>query len=105
MLVIDPNAMRRLTSQMLRQKPWLQAAIVLYLLVAVCLAAVHQHHGALHGSDCALCTMSHAPALLTSAADQTAEHTTAGTLIPIPDDRGWAEETYQPSRSRAPPQA
>jgi len=105
MLEVDHNAMRRLTSQMLRSRPWLNAAIVLYLLAAVCLTAVHQHHGALHGSDCALCTMSHTPALLTSAADQTAEQTTTGTLIPVPDDRVWAEETYQASRSRAPPQA
>lgn len=88
-----------------RPRPWLQAAIVLYLLAAVCLIAVHQHHGALHGSDCALCTMSHTPALLSSAGDQTAEQTTAGTLIAILDDQGWTEETYQASRSRAPPQA
>ena len=94
-----------MTSQMLRLKPWLQAAIVLYLLAAVCLTAVHQHHGALHGSDCALCTMSHTPATLTSTADQTAERLTAGSVIPVPDDHGWAEETYQASRSRAPPQS
>ncbi|TMQ62835.1 MAG: hypothetical protein E6K79_11280 [Candidatus Eisenbacteria bacterium] len=105
MLAIDPNAMRRLTSQMIRPRPWLQAAIVVYLLAAICLITVHQHHGALHGSDCALCTMSHTPAMLTSAADQTAEQTTAGALIPIPEDRSWAEETYQASRSRAPPQS
>lgn len=97
--------MRRLNSQMLRLRPWLQAAIVLYLLAAVCLTSVHQHHGALHGSDCALCTMSHTPAMLTSAADQTAERLTAGSIIPVPDDHGWAEETYQASRSRAPPQS
>ncbi|HYR69596.1 MAG TPA: hypothetical protein VER77_06905 [Candidatus Dormibacteraeota bacterium] len=104
-LEIDPNAMRRLTTQMLGLRPWLHAAIVVYLLAAVCLTAVHQHHGALHGSDCALCTMSHTPAMLTSAADQTAERTTTGALIPIPEDRGWAKETYQASRTRAPPQA
>ena len=97
--------MRRLTSQTLRLRPWLHAAIVFYLLGAVFLVTVHQHHGTLHGSDCALCTMSHTPALLTPAADQVAERTTAGTLIPVPDDRGWDDETYQASRSRAPPQA
>ena len=90
---------------MFRLRPWLQGAIVLYLLAAVCLITVHQHHGALHGSDCALCTMSHTPAVLVSAADQTVEHSTAGSLIPIPDDQGWTQETYQASRSRAPPQA
>jgi len=90
---------------MLRLKPWLQAAIVLYLLGGLFLVAVHQHHGALHGSDCALCTMSHTPATLTSAVDQTAERLTAGSIIPVPNDHGWAEETYQASRSRAPPQS
>ena len=90
---------------MLRITPWLRPAIILYLLAIVCIAAVHQHHGTLHGSDCALCTMSHTPALLTPAADQVAERGTAGTLIPVPDDRAWDDETYQASRSRAPPQA
>jgi len=97
--------MRRLTSQTLRLRPWLHAAIVLYLLGAVFLVTVHQHHGALHNTDCALCTMSHTPALLTPAADQVAEHSAVGALIPVPDDRGWDDETYQASRSRAPPQA
>ena len=104
-LGVDPNAMRRLTSQTLRLRPWLRTAIVLYLLGAVFLVTVHQHHGALHNPDCALCTMSHTPALLTPAADQVAEHSAAGALIPVPDDRGWDDETYEPSRSRAPPQA
>jgi len=103
-LEIGPNAMRRPTSQMLRLRPWLHAAVALYLLAAVCLTAVHQHHGALHGSDCALCTMSHTPAVLASAADQAAERTSEGALVPVPEDRGWAQETYQASRSRAPPQ-
>ena len=97
--------MRQLTSKTLRLRPWLQAAIVLYLLGAVFLTTVHQHHGALHNTDCALCTMSHTPAVLAPAAEQAAERTRAGALIPVTEDRGWDAGTYQPSRSRAPPQA
>ena len=97
--------MRRLISQTHRLRPWLQAAIVLYLLGAVFLTTVHQHHGALHNTDCALCTMSHTPALLAPAAEQAAERDRASALIPAPDDRDWDAGTYQPSRSRAPPQA
>jgi hypothetical protein len=97
--------MRRLIPQTLRLRPWLQAAIVLYLLGALFLTTVHQHHGALHHTDCALCTMSHTPAVLAPAAEQVAERTRAGALIPVPEDRGWDAGTHQASRSRAPPQA
>ena len=96
--------MRRLTSKTLRLRPWLHAAIVLYLLGAVCLIAVHQHHGSLHGTDCALCTMSHTPAVVAPAADQVAEQTAASTLLPAPVARGWDSEVCRTTRSRAPPQ-
>jgi hypothetical protein len=96
--------MRRLTSQTLRLRPWLHAAIALYLLGAIFLVTVHQHHGALHNNDCALCTMSHTPAVLAPAANQVAERTPASALVPVPEDQGWDAEVCQASRSRAPPQ-
>jgi hypothetical protein len=90
---------------MLRLRPWLHAAIALYLLGAIFLVTLHQHHSALHNTDCALCAMSHTPAVVATAAELAGGHTTEGTLVAIPDDRGWAEESYQASRSRAPPQS
>ena len=96
--------MKRLTFQPLRLRPWLHAAVILYLLGAVFLISVHQHHGALHNSDCALCTISHMPALVAPAAEQLAQRTPASILLPAPDDRGWDAEFFQASRSRAPPQ-
>src|SRR6185295_1668268 len=97
--------MRRLTSQNLHLRPWLHAAIVLYLLGAVFLITVHQHHGALHNTDCGLCTISHMPALLAPAAEQVAEQTPAIPLLTTPDDRAWDAEFFRAARSRAPPLA
>jgi hypothetical protein len=97
--------MNRHTFQIHRSKPWLNAAIVIYLLGAVLMIAVHQHHDALHATDCALCTMAHTPAMVAPISLQVTEQTTRGFVIPIPEIRGWDSEVRQTSRSRAPPQA
>ena len=59
--------MRKTTFQMRLFPPFLRAALALYLLGTLCLAEVHQHHGALQNHDCALCTIVHSPATVVPA--------------------------------------
>ena len=95
--------MKRSNFNIRQLKPWLRGALVLYLLSTVCLVAVHQHHGALQGHDCALCTVAHTPATAQVAAVQDVAPSTPGTLLPAPEIRGWDSDPASTLRSRAPP--
>ena len=97
--------MQRTNYNMKRLNPWLRGALVLYLLSTVCLVAVHQHHGALQGHDCALCTVAHTPATVQVASAQGSVPLTLGILLPAPEVRGWDSEPRNTLRSRAPPLA
>ena len=97
--------MQKTNFHMKRFPPLLRAALALYLLGTLCLAAVHQHHGALQSHDCALCTIAHSPATVVSAALHNTAPAAAGYLLPAPADRGWDSESRSTLRSRAPPLA
>jgi hypothetical protein len=95
--------MQRAIVQFRRFNPWLRAALVLYLLSTLCLVAVHQHHRALQGHDCALCTVVHMPATVAPTSFHQAPHATTGHLLPIPGEQRWDSEPGSTSRTRAPP--
>jgi hypothetical protein len=95
--------MQRANSQFRQSNPWLRGALVLYLLSTLCLVAVHQHHGALQGHDCALCTVAHTPATVAPAAFHQAAPAATSHLLPIPGEQRWDSETGSTSRTRAPP--
>jgi len=97
--------MRKTTFQMRLFPPFLRAALALYLLGTLCLAEVHQHHGALQNHDCALCTIVHSPATVVPAAPHDAAAAAVGYILPARDDRGWDSESRSTLRSRAPPLA
>jgi hypothetical protein len=90
-------------SRIRRFDPWLRGAIVLYLLSAVCLVAIHQHQGAAAGHDCALCTVAHTPATVAAATLHQPASGTTGCLLPLPGDDRWDFEPSSTSRTRAPP--
>lgn len=91
------------TFHMNRIRPWLRGALVLYLLGTLCVVAVHQHHGALQGHDCALCTVAHTPAVVAAAAVHHATPAPSQYLLPIPGDQRWDSEPGSTSRTRGPP--
>jgi hypothetical protein len=97
--------MKKTTSHKRWFPPFLRAALALYLLGTVCVAEVHQHHGALQNHDCALCTIAHSPATVVPAGPHDAAPAAMGYLLPAPDDRGWDSESRSTLRSRAPPLA
>ena len=103
MFRIGPKVMMRLNSETIRLRPWLQAAIVVYLLAAVLVATMHQHHGALHGNDCALCAAAHTPALIAPAPVHHTAPAATGYLPLIPGEQRWDSEPGSTTRSRAPP--
>ena len=95
--------MQKATSLTNRIRPWLRGALVLYLLSTLCLVAVHQHHGAPQGHDCALCTVAHTPATVAAAIDCQIAPATAGYLLAAPGDQRCDSELHGTTRSRAPP--
>jgi hypothetical protein len=97
--------MRQMTFHKQRLSPWLRLACVAYLVCAVVLTMVHQHHGATANSECGLCTAAHTPALMAPGAAQPEPVVLNVTPVVSPEDR-FAETTVrQASPSRAPPQA
>ena len=95
--------MQRATFHMHRIQPWLRGALVLYLLSTVCVVAVHQHHGAAQGHDCALCTVAHTPATVAPTSIHQTAPTATEYLLPIPGDQPWDSEPGSASRTRGPP--
>lgn len=96
---------RIMTLNAQRLRPWLRAALVVYLLGTVALATVHQHAGPSRAADCGLCTISHTPALTAPAPQHLATGDAAYTVLAVPDHRVVEAEFSQASRSRAPPQS
>jgi hypothetical protein len=95
--------MLKATSPIRRLDPRLRGAIVLYLLSTLCLVAVHQHHSAFQGHDCALCTVAHTPVTVAPAALYLVAPASTGYLSPILSDHRWESEPVSTSRTRAPP--
>lgn len=88
-----------------RIRPWLRAAVVLYLLSCVLLVAVHQHHGATQSDECLLCTMGHTPAAIAPLALLPAAPLLLGYLLRSVEERGLESGSRRTPRSRAPPQS
>jgi hypothetical protein len=86
-----------------RVRPWLRAAVVLYLLSCVLLVAVHQHHGATQSDECLLCTMAHTPAAIAPAALLPAAPILVGFVLRAIEERNRGSEPPGTPKSRAPP--
>jgi hypothetical protein len=99
------GTMRNQADSTLHRRQWLRAILALYLLCTLGLAAVHQHHDNLHGHDCALCTVAHAPTTVAAHVPQMSPPTTTRCVLPIPESRIWDSEPRNTLRGRAPPLA
>jgi hypothetical protein len=86
-----------------RSHPLLRGLLLLYFASTLLLVAGHQHHNALQGHDCALCTAAHTPAMVDSAPDHELAPPTTETLLAIPAQQGWDSESHRTTHSRAPP--
>jgi hypothetical protein len=95
--------MRPFTLDAQRIRPWLRAAVVLYLLSCVLLVAVHRHHGATQSDECLLCTMAHTPAAIAPAALLPTAPILAGFVLRAIEKRDPESEPSGVPRSRAPP--
>ena len=89
--------------QIRRLHPLLRGLILVYLGGTLLLVAAHQHHSALEGHDCALCTAAHTPAVISPALDHDLTPAKSGTLVAIPAEHGWETESHRTNHSRAPP--
>lgn len=82
---------------------WLRVGLVLYMVGAVLLVAVHQHQDGLTSHDCALCAVAQTPAVVSPVIIQEAPPTTSASSVAIPIDLATDFEFARTNPSRAPP--
>jgi hypothetical protein len=100
---MDEEIMANALKQIRRLHPLLRGVLLLYVASTLLLVAAHQHHNALEGRDCALCTAAHTPAVVTAVLDQAIAPASNETPLTIPAERSWESESHRTDRSRAPP--
>ena len=97
------ETMTSVLGQIRRSHPLFRGLLLLYLASTLLIVAGHQHHNALQGHDCALCTVAHTPAMAAAAPDHDVAPSATQTLLSIPAEQGWDSESHRTTRSRAPP--
>jgi hypothetical protein len=97
------ETMTSLLGPIRRSHPLFRGLLLLYLAGTLLIVAGHQHHNALQGHDCALCTVAHTPAMAASAPDPVLAPCSTETALAIPAEQGWDSNSHRATRSRAPP--
>lgn len=81
----------------------MRVGLILYMLGAMFLVAVHQHQDGLAQHDCALCAAAQTPAVVSPVVIPEAPPTTSASSVAIPFDVTVESELARTNPSRAPP--
>jgi hypothetical protein len=89
----------------LRARPWIRAAILLWLFSGILLVAFHQHRDAAAGHDCAICVAAHTPVTVSQTSYQVPMPQESGTVVAAAPARDIAAAFRVSFPSRAPPRS